>query len=234
MTLNVAAAVRLPTSYTLTQYDPGFSVTVICGVVLATVDVDVASVHEDVPLGVPTPTPTATVDDNAASVTLTVPAWATVNVDMLEPCTPTEPVNVTLVAVGVDDVEEGDVRFFSASHPAVDRAAISTAASSRDDSDIVVVIVVHQPDLERSLMNRRAGMAERGRRALARRRYRRTVIGAPENVMSCAVVLPARRTRIGRRAGGRMRDPSASRRSSRRSRSVQRIAIGIQSPRSWA
>ena len=70
--------------------------------------VELVSVHDDVPLGVPIPRPTATVEDGLrlARVTLTVPACVTVNVNMLDPCTASVPENASVGGVvGVGDVE---------------------------------------------------------------------------------------------------------------------------------
>ena len=62
-------------------------------------------------MGVPIPRPIATLGDAAASVTVTVPCCATVNVDRLEPCTPTVPPNVSFELAGEDGVS-GEVTSF--------------------------------------------------------------------------------------------------------------------------
>ena len=77
----------------------GGSVTVSCGVGPAGADVVELVIAQAVaPFGVPIPRPIATLGDTADSVTVTVPCWATVNVERLEPCTPTVPPNVSLDA----------------------------------------------------------------------------------------------------------------------------------------
>ena len=107
--VNVEAVVRLPVSKTFTQNVPAFCATVICAVELAVAfGVELVSVHAVEPFGVPIPRPTPPLEEELklASVTLTVPDWATVNVNTFEPCTASVPENISVGGVvGVGDVE---------------------------------------------------------------------------------------------------------------------------------
>src|SRR5882672_2166791 len=75
-------SVNVPTSYTVTQYEPVSTGTLNCGVELAAVVMDVARVHDaSAPCGMPTPRPTIVPSAPARdSVTVTVPALLVVNV----------------------------------------------------------------------------------------------------------------------------------------------------------
>jgi hypothetical protein len=125
-------------------------VTTICAVApaIAVAFVEV-SVHVAGPLGVPMPRPTATDAERVESVTLTVPACATVNVDTLDPCADSVPVNVSVEVVGelVDD--EGEVMSLRRLHPALGPPALTAIANAipkrlrhafdgADDSDIYI------------------------------------------------------------------------------------------------
>ena len=85
--------------------------------------------QDEVPFGVPNPSPTGTdVGARLVSVTVTAPAWVTVNETNAEPFIPSVPV---VVSVGVVDGVDGDEpSWFKRLQPAPARATQSARAGT--------------------------------------------------------------------------------------------------------
>jgi hypothetical protein len=100
-------------------------VAVICGDPPGTTDaLELVITQLVVPFGVPMPRPTGPATPRDVSVTVTVPAWATVKVEKLDPPTVNE-----LEKVSVSVPDEGLVdenRFPSVPHPAQNMAKTRT------------------------------------------------------------------------------------------------------------
>jgi hypothetical protein len=126
LTVTVDVAVRLPTSDTLTQYVPGFSVAVSWAAPPATAD-EVELVMEHVPLldgPMPRPSGLTVGGETVVSVTPTLPAVVTLNVNVADPPGVTEPEKVSVVGPVV--VVEGELLLKGLVHA----EAAATAASS--------------------------------------------------------------------------------------------------------
>jgi hypothetical protein len=107
---------------------PGFSVALICGDPLGTTDaLELVITQLVVPFGVPMPRPTGPATPRAVSVTVTVPAWATVNEETLDPPTVNE-----LEKESVELLDDGLVdenRFPSTPQPAENTTRTRTTRS---------------------------------------------------------------------------------------------------------
>jgi hypothetical protein len=99
VTVTVDVVVRLPLSATLTQYVPGFSLAVSCAVPPATADeVELATVHEPLLDGpMPRPSGLSVGGATCVSVTATLPAVVTLNVNVADPPGATVPEKESVV-----------------------------------------------------------------------------------------------------------------------------------------